>query len=98
MIFSTSNHGDFSSRRSSRQRCFIKKVPLIISKNAQENTVNFIKKDTSGFLCNISKSTSFVKQIRPAASEHSQNHKVSDTMIWKQEFLWLILIFHEKNY
>ena len=25
--------------------------------------------------CNILKSTSFLKQIRPAASEHSQNHK-----------------------
>ena len=34
---------------------------------------------------NFSKSTSFVKQIQTAASEHPQNQ-------------WLILTFHEENY
>ena len=30
---------------------------------------------------NILNNTSFVKQIRPASSENSQNHKVSDTIL-----------------
>ena len=41
MIPLTSNHEDFSSRQHSEvlsRRCFIKKSPLIISKNSQENT------------------------------------------------------------
>ena len=41
MISLTSKHEDFSSRQHSEavaRRCFIKKLPLIISKNSPENS------------------------------------------------------------
>ena len=93
---STSNHGNFSSRRSSRPEVLYKKAFL---SNFKYFTIKhlcrslFLNKFASLILliktlaqvvvckfCNIFKSTSFVKQIRPAASEHSQNHQVSDTV------------------
>ena len=113
MISSTSNHENFSSRRSSRPEVLYKKAFL---SNFKYFTIKhlcrslFLNKFASLILlikilaqvvvckfCNIFKSTSFVKQIRPAASEHSQNHQVSDTVTWKWDFLWLIFTFHEEN-
>ena len=87
MIFSTSNHGDFSSRRSRRAEVFYKKGVLnnfekFIGKH-HCRSLFFIKfasltlsKKTPAQpvfcqFCNILNSTSFVKQIRMAASEHT---------------------------
>ena len=55
------------------QRCFIKKVSLIISKNSQENTftgdffikvasLTLLKKTLTQLVCNILNSTSFEKK------------------------------------
>ena len=85
MISLTNNHKDFSSRQHSEitaRRCFIKKLPLIISKNSQESRrlflsckLNLIKNTAVHvFFCkfrNILKNISFVKHIRTAASDHS---------------------------
>ena len=63
-------------------RVFLLKLQV---SNFNLNKVTLLRKTPAlVFFCkfwNVLKSTSFVKQIRPAASAHSQNRKVSDTMI-----------------
>ena len=78
MMSSTSNLGNFSSRRSSRPEVFYKQgirndFEKFLGKQAGKPKV--IKKDYVKVVfykfCNILNRTSFVKQIRTAVSEHS---------------------------
>ena len=103
---------DFANRRSRRTDVFYKKVALnncdFTGKHLCRSlffkvaSLTLLKKTPTQVVfckfCNILNSTSLVKQIRTAPFEHSQHHKVSDTMLRKQEFLWLILNFHKENY
>ena len=112
MISLASKNGILPIEEADARTCFIKKLLLIIA-ISQESTfvgvfffkvasLTLLKKTPTQVVfckfCNILNSTSLVKQIRTAPFEHSQHHKVSDTMLRKQEFLWLILNFHKENY
>ena len=80
MISLTSNHEDFSSRQHSEaltRRCFIKKSPLIILKNSQENTCVrvFFNKVASLTLLKIDSSTRAFLQIL----QHFEGHLLCKT-------------------
>ena len=75
-----SNHEDFSSRQHSEaltRRCFMKKSPLIISKNSQENTCVrvFFNKVASLTLLKIDSSTRAFLQIL----QHFEGHLLCKT-------------------